>query len=332
LASAAGARIWHVPADAATIQAGIDSSSSGDEVVVACDTYYEHDLMLKSGIVLRAASSSSDCVTIDAQQSGSVIICQDVDNTTVIEGFVLQHGAVLGPFPDNAGGGIYCSNSSPTIRHCVLRENGAQYGGGLYCRDSSSPVLEDCRIVDNTSQISGGGVHCFNSSSPALTSCIVSGNLAGVGGGGLYASSLSTPMLANCTFFGNSASDGAALACWDLSAPTLSNVLIAFNRDGEGILYRTGSDPALTCCNMFGNDGGDWIGDLSFQLGVNGNIGADPQFCSSVPHLHQNWTLQSDSPCTPAQSACGLIGALGVGCASVGVRQETWGAVKSLYR
>jgi hypothetical protein len=80
---------------------------------------------------------------------------------------------------------------------------------------------------------------------------------------------------------------------------------------------------------MFGNEGGDWTDCLESFLGVDGNIAMDPLFCNlPVGDLH----LCSDSPCAPEQSgACGLIGALPVGCGTCGataLSPTTWGQIK----
>lgn len=93
-----------------------------------------------------------------------------------------------------------------------------------------------------------------------------------------------------------------------------------------------GGTALLSCCDVFGNEYGDWIGCIAGQNGIYGNIGKDPLFCHSA-NPSERYSLHSDSPCAPESNPdCGGIGALGVGCAATPVRATTWGHVKSLYR
>ena len=60
---------------------------------------------------------------------------------------------------------------------------------------------------------------------------------------------------------------------------------------------------------------------------------ADPSFCELAPDESGVFTVQSDSPCAPANSPCGeLIGRDPVGCGTEPVEPVTWGGVKSIYR
>jgi hypothetical protein len=69
----------------------------------------------------------------------------------------------------------------------------------------------------------------------------------------------------------------------------------------------------LTCCDVYGNQGGDWIGCIADQYGTAGNISADPLFCDPVAGDHG--LVSPDSPCLPENNECGvLIGAHGLGC------------------
>jgi hypothetical protein len=108
----------------------------------------------------------------------------------------------------------------------------------------------------------------------------------------------------------------------------ISHSIFAFNQG-----YPIACDPGVTidCCDIFGNAGGDWVDCLADQLGRNGNVCVDPQFCSEAPSEDENWSLQSDSPCAPAQSGCGLIGAREVGCGTVEADEMSWGKLKSLF-
>jgi len=360
LSTAATAVTIHVPADQPTIQAGIDATSYGDTVLVACGTYYEHDIIMKSGVCLISETGEADCVTIDAEGLSRVMYCEDVDETTTIEGFLLSNGFM----GDAGGGGVFCSSSSPTFRSCTFADNFAGDswspvgGGGMRC-EGSSPVLVSCEFSNNRAVGAGGGLNCVAESSPTLTDCLFSGNFAeeyrdgGGMGGGVYCSD-SSPTLTGCTFTGNEAADdgysypgtGGGMYCdgstplltnctfsrnaardvWEVdghgggmycsgSSLTLINTIIAFSTDGEAVYCDDTSDMTLTCCNIFGNDGGDWVGCVADQCGQDGNILGDPRFCDAA---QGDFTIAENSPCAPENNPeCGLIGALSVGCGVV---------------
>jgi len=175
------ARTWHVlpdgSGDAPSIQAGITAAVAGDTVLVGCGTFYENWIDMKSGISLRSESGSAECVTIDAEQQGPVIICLDVDPTGSIAGFTLTGGLFQN------GAGLLCENSSPVIAHCRFLGNAATTGGGLSC-DQSSPTLTNCEFSDNAAD-AGGGLAC-SYSTPTISDCTFSGNWGAVVGGGMY--------------------------------------------------------------------------------------------------------------------------------------------------
>jgi predicted outer membrane repeat protein len=238
----AGAETWLVPSECPTIQAGVDSAAAGDTVRVGCDTYYEHDIVMKSGVHLTSETGESGCVTIDAQRLGRVIYCLNVNDTASIVGFTLTGGLATGAATqDSAGGGIYCEDSSLTVANCTFVDNDALLiGGGMFFgtnvretlthrrlwhdrypspMDRSGPTITDCTFLENSSK-GGGGVFCALYSS-TLTHCTFSGNTA-ERGGAMYCAS-DDAHLVECTFFGNEASNSAGalyLSAWSSTAVT----------------------------------------------------------------------------------------------------------------
>jgi hypothetical protein len=366
------ATTYHVPDNAPTIQAGIDSASYGDTVLVACGTYYEHGITMKSGITLLSETGDADCVTIDAQGEGRLLGCESVNESTLIKGFTLTNGAGA------PGSAMYCWNSSPTLTRIRFENNGwGEFGcgtGALVCRDSSSPRLTDCEFILNCSLHPGGGMACWGGSpvlervvfdrnfvttdieprgagmicyggTPTFIDVLFSGNEGGMtlvlfdctaatltrvtfdrNGGGAEFDGCS-PALTSCTFYGN------GLECIHGACPVLEQTIIAFGRYCGICCVDPGSQPVLECCDIFGNENGDWVGCIEDQFGINGNISEDPLFCDPE---NGDLTLQEDSPCapfSPPNEECDLIGAWSVGCGPPTVTQQTtWGRIKVAYR
>ncbi len=334
----ARAATWHVPSEAPTIQAGIDSAAAGDTVLVACGTYYEHDIVMKSGVVLAGENGNPDSVTINASGLGRVLFCEQADGSTRIEGLTLTGGYASGAGPELCGGGIYCAGSSPTIARCAVAGNSSDYyGGGIYL-DDSSPNLVECTVSGNSSPYSGG-IHAGNSS-PNLYACVVSGIASDLSGGGMWCQGSSSPVLTHCTFFGNLSGAGGGLYVSGGSCPTLTgctlsgnstfgghgggiyaygatvtveNTIVAFSDRGEGVYCYFGAGATLTCCDVYGNTDGNWVGCIAEQYGIDGNFRADPLFCDTEAG---DFRLDPQSPCACAYSppGCGLIGANGLEC------------------
>ena len=322
----------HVPDGQPTIQDGINAASAGDTVLVACGTYYEYDIVMKSGVCLTSETGQADCVTIDAQFADRVMYCEDADQTSSIEGFTMARGYGYHGGGSVGGGGLLCERSSPRVTNCRLSQNDALNGGGMWCIDGSNPTVTNCEFTANHA-FGGGGV-ALSSSSPTFTDCVFTGNSVFGGGGGMACTSSSSPMLVRCTFSENHnhEDEGGGISCYSSSSPTLTNCIVAFSTPGEAIYCSASGSATLTCCDVYGNAGGDWVGCIADEYGVDGNFSADPLFCGDL-NPDEPYTLHTDSPCAPDNNPeCGLIGAWGVGCGLTAVEPVSWGAIKAMFQ
>jgi hypothetical protein len=352
VSGAAFAETWRVPSPCATIQAGIDSATAGDVVIVAPGAYHEHDIVMKSGICLRSESGEPDGASIVGDRRHRILSCENIDNTASIVGFRFEYavasesyewlagGAMLfvnsSPLvlkcnifrnASRAGGGVACVQySCPTLVNCLFFENSGGEGGDVLCRDHSSPVFTDCRFYFTGGTL-GGSIFCSDFSAPVLTGCTFH-RTDGIQGGVLYSKWHSSPVLRGCTIARSwGVQQGGAIFCDFNAAVTLDHSIIAFGL-GDSPIYCSPGGVSLTCCDIYGNEGGDWVGETADQLGVAGNICADPLFCDACA---ADYTLDCSSPCANAPD-CGLIGAHPVGCGASRVDGTTWSSLRALYR
>lgn len=359
------ATIIRVPADQPTIQAGIDAAVTGDQVLVAPGTYTgagNHDLDFGGKTIELRSEAGAATTIIDCQSQGRGVWLHSGEPTAaIIDGFTITNGLadaggamlLAGASPtiqgclfalnyssDLGGGAIRIAGSSPAFADCVFRDNVGDHGdGGAVLCEGGAPTFSRCRFRNNSSTFQGGGFY-VQSASVTLVECILDANTTLAYGGAMLAKS-TTLVLDNCTLHGNSAlfaGGGGGLSLDDASAATITNTIIAFSTDGEAVNCRDGSSATLTCSDVFGNADGDWTSCLAGQQGQGDNFAADPLFCDAPGG---DLSLNAASPCQPANApgACGLIGALGVGCGTVAVpdphgaplQSTTWGAIKAAH-
>ena len=128
------------PGEFATLAAAVQAASPGDTVLVAPGNYQEK-VRMKTGVVLRS-SAGRDSTVLTSPDTGlqpmeeRLVECTDVDSTTAIEGFTLEHGKSL-------GAAFYCENSKPVIRNNVIRG----FGWGINLRYSPAYLADN--IVEN---------------------------------------------------------------------------------------------------------------------------------------------------------------------------------------
>ena len=193
------AMIIHVPADASTIQGGINGAVDGDTVLVANGHYHERIDFLGKGILVASSfifdedTNTVDSTVIDADisvlgtsDSGSVVFfVSGEDSSSSIVGFTIQNGRGLRLGELSYGGGIICFSSGPQIRANKIVDNYAIFGGGICCiAGSPTPLIAGNRLVDNSSEV--GGAILIERSLPLIIDNVLVDNHASRKGGGIF--------------------------------------------------------------------------------------------------------------------------------------------------
>lgn len=147
--------------------------------------------------------------------------------------------------------------------------------------------------------------------------CTFVSDSAGIAGAGAYVGFGADATIANCTFSENwcgSGYNGALEFSSPLTDGVVENTIVAFNDQCVGVHCEESAPPIVEfrCCDVYGNDAGDWTGLLvAEQWGINGNFWGDPGFCDRE---NGDFSIHSTSPCAPDEFlGCGLVGAHGIG-------------------
>lgn len=302
--------------DFATIQDAIDAAVDGDIIELTDGTFHGVDNRDvnwgQSSITVRSQNGDPEACTIDCEGSESephrgFRCTYEEASSSLLQGITIENGYA------DRGGAILCYEAIQ-VDNCILSYNSAEDGGAIAAvLGSTELTLTDCIFSNNSATDDGGGMYCQEGSCN-LETCTFSWNGAGDTGGALFLSGSGTELTcADCTFAVNSANNGGGICCDDASL-ILMNSIIAFSTLGEAVYCAFLCDLTLTCCDIYGNAGGDWVDCIAGQEGINGNISEDPLFC--YPE-NGDFTIGTDSPCapfSPPNATCDLIGAWPVVC------------------
>jgi len=207
-------RTWLVSADGGgdvlTIQAGVDSASHGDTIIVADGVFAGAenagiDFAGRQHIILKSEHGPRytiiDCQGTPGEPRRAFTFVNSEDETFVIDGFSIRNG--YGPLVDGGptGGAMLFRYSSPTVQNCIFTNNYALLGGAIFARDAN-PRFINCTFAGNEAEYGaalsagfygdmttencivafngpGVGVYCYGSGSATLVCCDVYGNVGG---------------------------------------------------------------------------------------------------------------------------------------------------------
>ena len=296
--------VIHVPADQPTIQAGIDSASGGDTVLVAPGTYLEN-INFSGRAILLISSGGRDVTFIEQATSGIPIITFDSaeDSTSVVDGFTVRntreswgiHCDGGSPIIQNCdvsfcinigdGAGIWCANSAAKVRHNRIHNNqGGITGGGVGGTGVQGLEISHNEIYNNSCG-HGSGIGFLGASNSLIHHNLISGNTT-FGYGSIYIIYGSDCEIANNTIVGNT--KGISLLGGGGGITIHSNIVVSNDMDGIA------SDATTVDYNDVWNNNPNYSGGAN--PGTN-DVSADPLFVNPPGY---DYTLQLSSPCIDA--------------------------------
>jgi len=309
-------RTWHVrqdgTGDATSINGALVLAQSGDTILVSPGYYWEPRIGLSQFAIHLISEAGPEVTTIRLLKRSpddvNVVIMRDISEPCSIIGFTITGAS--GGFLD-AGGGIDCENSALLIKNNIITGNWCINSGAIFCYGAISPTI-DGNLICSNEQWGGGALGIMDCS----------------------------PLVKNNTIVCNRSSDGTS-AIWidgNPSHPIIMNNIIAFDSSsttgGPAVWASTPANQIVfECNNVWGNYPANYFGTLTDQTGINGNISQDPLFCGISGS--GNYYLQESSPCAeshvPAHCAGFRMGRYPVKC-TVGIEQESWGKIKTLFK
>ncbi len=249
-----------VPADFEAIQDAIRVAEEGDTVLVHPGTYHENIDFLGKSITVASLYLTTgdpayrDSTFIDGHSIGTVVTFENGETAdALLTGFTITRGN-----SDGNGGGVRCSNSSPSIIYNrICFSYAAARGGGVSCEPEANPIITDCLIDSNSVGSGGGGVWIGENSHPTIERSLITGNAARWNGGGINMYHGCQPFISDCQITDNQAhGKGGGIIVSEDCEPVFSVCIITgnFSEDvGGGAAVERNAHATFNRCFFTGN-------------------------------------------------------------------------------
>jgi predicted outer membrane repeat protein len=258
-----------------------DGNPSANETILSGDI--KDEAFMVNGPVRQRSE------TMYLDKAFHVVTASGVDETALLDGFIITGGNANGPQYDGAGqgGGLYGKAGSPTISNCTFRLNSAAQGGAVSIWQGN-PRFVNCRFIENSAGDSGGAIY-GSENNPTIVNCIFTRNKATEKGGAIYNENGKIKII-NCTITKNYAYAGGGIYNHK-STPTLANCIIwgntsRYGADEPAQLYGVKIE-ASNCC----------IQGLTPELGGKNCFSTDPRIADNDT---ESYHLSAGSPCIDA--------------------------------
>ncbi|MCH9693210.1 MAG: FG-GAP-like repeat-containing protein [Gammaproteobacteria bacterium] len=257
-----------VPADQPTIQLGIDTAVSGDNVLVSSGTYFERIDFSGKDIIVESESGAA-ATTINGSALGTVVTFSSGEpRTAVLRGFTITNGLATN------GAGILIGASSPTIEDNIISGNVACEGAGIRVTGSTSSALIRRNTLTSNSKNAcatgyGGGINVTQNANAEIRSNTFSLNSNSYGAGIHLENAGVVPITENEFFNNDAAAQGGAIAVFNGGDALIQQNLMYDNSAGEGggIVFNVpmgGTAPTIASNTIVNNP----ISNITFGSGI----------------------------------------------------------------